>query len=273
MPFTANYHTHTFRCEHASGDCVEYAQVAARSGISILGFSDHTPLPDGNWREMRMSLAQLDDYEAAVQAARAAEPKLRIVLGLECEFKEEYHGWYRDEILGKRDYDYLIAGCHFTPFKNRWVPSFGQLVSAERLRAYANYTIQTMDSGLFDFITHPDIIGCSWSDWNDDLAACAEDICAASVTLQVPLELNSYGLRKPWVDSQKGPRPAYPWEPFWAIAGRHGVRVVLSSDAHQPCDVAAGYDQVAAIRDTFGLIEADLSYIGNSKASLNRPLR
>jgi histidinol-phosphatase (PHP family) len=266
MPFVANYHTHTFRCEHASGDCVEYALEAVAAGITTLGFSDHTPLPDNKWDDMRMAMSQLDEYEAAVSDARIAAPSVRILIGLECEYSRDYHEWYRNEVLGRRGYQYLIAGCHYTPMGGRWVPSFGHLNTAERLRAYTAYTIQTMESGLFAFITHPDIIGTSWSDWNQDLAACANDICAASVALQIPLELNSYGFRKPWVDSQSGQRPAYPWEPFWAIAGRHGVKVVLSSDAHQPCDVAAGYDEVAAIRDQFGLMEADLSQLGVGKS-------
>jgi histidinol-phosphatase (PHP family) len=264
MPFVANYHTHTFRCEHATGDCVEYAREAVAAGIVTLGFSDHTPLPDNKWSDMRMSMAQMEDYEAAVKDARVAQPSLNILLGLECEYRTDLHSWYQDEILGQRGYHYLIAGCHFTPLGTRWISSFGQLQNVELLRAYAAYTIQTMESGLFDFVTHPDIVGTSWDDWNDDLSACANDICAAAASLQMPLEINSYGYRKPWVACRSGQRPAYPWEPFWAIAARHAVKVVLSSDAHQPSDVAAGYDEVAAIRDQFGLLEADLSYIGRS---------
>ncbi len=264
MPFVANYHTHTFRCEHATGDCLDYARVAAAAGLAILGFSDHTPLPDGRWDDMRMSLAQFDEYEAAFAAAQRAFPQMRMLLGLECEFAPEYAGWYRDEILGRRGFDYLIAGCHYTPHDGRWIQSFGRLNTPTYLKAYARYTIQVMETGLFAFITHPDIIGCSYADWNDDLAACAEDICAASAALKVPLEINSYGFRKPWVPSAGGERPAYPWEPFWAIAARHRVQVVLSSDAHQPEDVVAGYDDVAAIRDRFGLVEADLSHLGST---------
>jgi histidinol phosphatase-like PHP family hydrolase len=78
MPFVANYHTHTYRCEHASGDCLDYAKVAAAAGLAILGFSDHTPLPDGRWDDMRMSLAQFDEYEAAFAAAQAAFPNMLV---------------------------------------------------------------------------------------------------------------------------------------------------------------------------------------------------
>jgi histidinol-phosphatase (PHP family) len=266
MPFVANYHTHTFRCDHASGDCIDYARAAQGTGLATLGFSDHTPLPDGRWADMRMSMAQLDEYEAAVALARATYPDLRMLIGLECEFSDAYAGWYRDEVLDRRGYDYLIAGCHYTPHQGRWIPSFGHLDTPALLKSYADYTIRVMESGLFTFITHPDIIGCSWTEWNAETAACAEDICAASAALGVPLELNSYGFRKPWVESAAGRRPAYPWEPFWAIAARHRVQVVLNSDAHRPEDVVAGYDEVAAIRDRFGLVEADLSHLGTAAA-------
>src|ERR1043165_7302841 len=97
MPFSANYHTHTYRCEHASGDCVDYARVAAAAGLEILGFSEHTPLPDGRWEDMRMSAGQRDGYEAAFAGARAAFPQVRMLIGLECEFAQEYAGWDRDE--------------------------------------------------------------------------------------------------------------------------------------------------------------------------------
>ena len=40
----ANYHTHTWRCMHATGTEREYIENAIRGGLKILGFSDHTPM-------------------------------------------------------------------------------------------------------------------------------------------------------------------------------------------------------------------------------------
>ena len=39
----ANYHTHTYRCRHASGTEEEYIYQALDGGLEELGFSDHTP--------------------------------------------------------------------------------------------------------------------------------------------------------------------------------------------------------------------------------------
>ena len=41
----ANYHTHTYRCQHAYGSEREYIEAAIRMGIAELGFSDHVPCP------------------------------------------------------------------------------------------------------------------------------------------------------------------------------------------------------------------------------------
>ncbi len=258
MPFTANYHTHTFRCHHASGDAIDYARIAVAGGCKVLGISDHAPMPDGRWINVRMAMEELDAYEAAISAAQATHPQLTMLVALECEHLDENESFYRDELLGRRGYDYLIGACHYSEIEGAWRSSFEGLSTVAKLQAYAKQCIRTMRSGLFAFIAHPDIIGCSNAEWSEETAACARDICAASAALEVPLELNAYGIRKPWIQTADGKRPTYPWPPFWEIAAEEGALVVLNSDAHRPQDVLAGYDELAAIRDRYGLREADL---------------
>jgi histidinol-phosphatase (PHP family) len=260
--FRANYHTHTFRCGHATGDAPEYAALAAAAGLEVLGFSDHTPLPENRWGGWRMVMAQIDEYEAAVARAAAEQPGLTVLLGMECEWAPDLRAFYEDELLARRGYDYLVGASHLTELDGEWISSFDRLGGSSRaLAAYAAQCVRTMESGLFAFLAHPDIFGNSCRAWNPDTAACARDICVASARLGIPLELNSYGFRKSRVESDDGLRPGYPWPPFWQVAAEHGAQVVLNSDAHHPQDVAANYDDVAALRDRFGLIEADLGYI------------
>ena len=40
-----NFHTHTMRCNHADGTDRAYVEAAIKSGIKVLGFSDHVPYP------------------------------------------------------------------------------------------------------------------------------------------------------------------------------------------------------------------------------------
>ena len=52
----ANYHTHTWRCNHASGSERQYVENALQAGLVVLGFSDHAPyiFPDGYYSTFRM---------------------------------------------------------------------------------------------------------------------------------------------------------------------------------------------------------------------------
>ena len=49
-----NYHTHCYRCRHAHGGVMEYAEEAIRKGLTTLGFSDHLPFPDDRYGGRRM---------------------------------------------------------------------------------------------------------------------------------------------------------------------------------------------------------------------------
>ena len=68
----ANYHTHTWRCHHASGTEREYVEAAIRGGLKILGFSDHTPqiYPDGYVNHTKMLPEQLEDYVNVILALK-----------------------------------------------------------------------------------------------------------------------------------------------------------------------------------------------------------
>ena len=253
-----NYHTHTYRCQHAKGDCVDYARVASELGMEVLGFSDHTPLPDGRWSGVRMAMKQLDEYERAVADAREAYPDLRVLLGMECEYSQEFHAFFEDELLGRRGYDYLIGAGHYIGIDDSWYGSFDNAVAPENLRLYVDQVIATMECGLFAFIAHPDVYGCCNHVWNEDCAAAARDICQASVAAGVPLELNGYGLRKPWIDTPDGKRAMYPWEPFWEIAAEERVRMIINSDAHRPEHVGHGQAELGPWVRRLGLEIFDL---------------
>jgi histidinol-phosphatase (PHP family) len=258
MPYRASCHTHTYRCQHASGDVGDYAAAARAGNCPILGVSDHAPTIDNRWPGWRMALGELDDYEAAVRLARRNFPDLTILLGLECEWLPEFDGFLRDELLGRRGYDYLIGSCHITPVDGRELSSFNGLLDAAALSAYAKLMIRTMESGLFAFIAHPDAFAAGYLNWDEDAAACARDIATAAANLGVALELNGYGIRKPAVIDDHGIRPAYPWRPFWEMAAACGATVSLNSDAHRPEDTLANYDDLEAIRVACGLVEAPL---------------
>ena len=64
-----NYHSHTYRCKHATGEVVEFVKAASKAGLKIFGVTDHVPFPDDRWLDVRMPYEDLDDYVEAGLAA------------------------------------------------------------------------------------------------------------------------------------------------------------------------------------------------------------
>ena len=257
-----NLHSHTYRCKHATGDVIDYVRAAEKAGARVYGVSDHAPMPDGRHSGVRMAMSELDGYQQAVQDVRAAFRGLRIFLALECEDFPEYRGFYREEILGRRGFDYLIGAAHYTPFEGEWQNSYQGLDRSDRLRAYSDHLCTMMETGLYTFIAHPDIFGCSNDLWTENLTACSRDILAAAESSGVPLEVNGGGFRKSPARTPLGTRPQYPWLPFWELAADYDISVVCNSDAHRPEDALANLADTLAVVQQCGLQLADLSTLG-----------
>ena len=109
-----NYHTHTTRCMHATGDDEDYVLSAIKGGYRILGFSDHTP-----WKyrtdyvaDMRMLPEELPGYVESLKTLREKyHDRIDIRIGLECEYFPQYIHWLKEQIK-KYQLDYIIFGNH-----------------------------------------------------------------------------------------------------------------------------------------------------------------
>ena len=81
-------------------------------------------MPDGRHSDVRMDMDELDGYEQAVRDAQTAFPEITVLLALECEDFPENRAFYREEILGRREFDYLVGAAHYTPFEGAWHNSY-----------------------------------------------------------------------------------------------------------------------------------------------------
>ena len=257
-----NFHTHTYRCKHAKGDVADYCTVAVDLGMETLGFSDHTAHPDDRWLGVRMPYADLDDYVAAIDNGRRDYPQLNILKGMECEYVPAFRSFYEDELLGGREFDYLVGAAHYFPDGDDWAGTYGGTKDARTLRAYADYTIEMMETGLFEFIAHPDLFGNCYATFDADARACSRDILVAARACEVGMEINALGLRKQAKKKQDDPYPLYPWLPFWELAAECDAPVIVNSDAHRPEDLQGRTGDAQEIRLRFGLREMDIDGIG-----------
>lgn len=253
-----NYHTHTYRCKHADGDVYDYASEAVKRGMDVLGMSDHCPLPDRRWSHVRMDIEQLPDYERAIELAQRRFPELRIVKGLECEWIPEFRSFYEETFLKDNRFEYLICGIHWFPSDGEW-KGLGQL-DAQSLRSIFRYAVEAMETGLFLFLAHPDNFGIGYREWDDNCTAFSKDLLEAAEALNMPLEINGYGMRKSPVTTADGKeRWKYPLYPFWELASDYDIKVVCNSDAHKPYDVNRSIDSGIRIARQYELEVIDFA--------------
>ena len=235
-----NYHSHTWRCQHAGGTEEEYVRQAIETGFSVLGFADHSPWPYASdfVSDMRMRLDQFADYERTVRglAARYAD-QIHVPLGLECESFPMYFGWLAD--FKAEHLDYVIMGNHydFTDEGDHDVLSdaggfyFGRCTTSAQIRRYADRTIAGMRTGLFDYVAHPDLFCHTYATFDDDCRAISRDLCAAAEALDIPLEYNLLGVQHAQHDHND--LLGYPCARFWEVASDYNIKAIIGFDAHQ----------------------------------------
>ncbi len=249
-----NYHTHTARCRHASGTERNYIEIALAAGITNIGFSEHVPLrfPDGHESGHRMLMAEAKDYMNTLRTLREEyRDRANILIGFEVEY---YPLYFKDTLQYVKDLgaEYLILGQHYIDNESCYDHSTYAL--SDNVKDFCEYTdcvIAAMKTGVFTYVAHPDVF--SFTGDPDIYEREMSRICKAAKELNVPLEINFYGIRS-------GRR--YPDERFWEIAGKYGAPVTFGLDAHD--EPAAG--DVASLPRAMELVEKyNLNYIGAPK--------
>ncbi len=221
----ANYHTHTWRCQHANGEDREYVEAAIRAGYQTLGFSDHCPwvYPNGYESGMRMSLSEVDGYFASLERLRGEyRDDIRILIGFEAEYIRPLMQ-AQDKFLSDYPVDYMILGQHFVGEEGDGAYMGYPTERGELLCEYVDLCIEGMKSGRYRYLAHPDLIY-----FTGDRGLYSQEmrrLCEAMKELDRPLEINILGL----ATGRNYPNPA-----FWEIARSVGNRVVIGMDAHSP---------------------------------------
>lgn len=221
----ANYHTHTTRCQHASGTDREYVETAIKAGYQVLGFADHCPwvYPNDYVSNIRMTSSEVDGYFASLEGLREEyKNDIQLVIGFEAEYIPVLME-AQDKFLGDYPLDYMILGQHFVGEEQGGNYAGAPTKSIEILRGYVDLCIEGMKSGRYRYLAHPDLIY-----YTGDTEIYEREIrrlCEAMKEMDAILEMNILGLAI---------NRNYPDSRFWRIAKETGNRVILGVDAHSP---------------------------------------
>ena len=224
----ANYHTHTYRCHHASGTEREYIEKAIAEGLTVMGFSDHVPMPfpDGHQSGFRIRIEELEDYVRTLEALREEyRDRIQILIGFEAEY---YPAYFEDmlRLLEPYDYDYMILGQHF--IDNETAPYNATPMTAEdALCRYVDQVLEGLSTGKYTYLAHPDVYNFVGDEAIYEYHM--RRLCEGCRQMNIPIEVNLLGLM--------GGRH-YPSDRFFRIAGEVGNKAIIGCDAHHTKDVA-----------------------------------
>lgn len=246
-----NFHTHTYRCNHAEGAEREYIEAAIAVGIKEMGFSDHAPWIDptlGTEREYVVRYAEVENYISTVRALREEyRDRITIHLGFEAE-----HLIVDPDEMRSFGAEYLILGQHFVRgtdgrYAHVSLPKYAHLIAT-----YVDSVVAGIRSGYYTYVAHPDVFNPAEVDplvYQKEMMR----ICEASAETGVPLELNFLGIRQ---------GRYYPTEAFWRMVGETKAPVTFGLDAHLPPHAA----DTESLPRALSLVEKyGLNYIGKPR--------
>jgi histidinol-phosphatase (PHP family) len=258
-----DYHIHLRPDERASTPAERYFTTAnvdryivqaGELGIDELGVSEHVYRFQQSlsvWQHPFWRENARDDLDAYCSFVREGTD---LRLGIEADFVPGAEDRMAN-LLEDRDFDYVIGSVHF--LRDHAVDMDDYSVwdqghtSEEIWRRYFETLGEAARSGLFDILAHPDLVKV----WGRERPAPAGDprryyelAIDGIAESGVAVEVSTAGLRK-------RAREIYPAPAFLQMCLEAGAPVALSSDAHVPADVGAGYDQALELLESLGVTE------------------
>lgn len=229
-------HMHTPLCKHAVGDPEDYAATAWQRGLKGIIVTCHNPYDAGMATWMRMREDQFDDYMATVERARQQWlGRIDVRLGIESDYLPGREAWL-EAFHRSADFNHVLGSVHpqLEDYRERYF--HGDHVAFQR--GYFDHLAMAAETGLFDTISHPDIVKIiEPEEWKlervlDSIYNALDRIAAAGTAM----ELNTSGVNKAFPEMNPG------LTMLKAMRERN-IPVVIGGDAHQPERVGANFEE------------------------------
>ncbi len=243
---------------HTQANAERYRAAAEERGIAELGVSEHVyrfAQALEVWRHPFWETYAHDDLDAYCGFVRE-QTDLR--LGIEADFVPGAEDRMAN-LLEARDFDYVLGSVHFmrdgaVDMDDYSVWDSSRARSAEEVwMRYFQAIADAARSGLFDIAAHPDLVKIWGSEHpqrtpKGDLRRYYEPAVEGIAEAGIAVEVSTAGLRKPVGE-------LYPARAFLEMCVEARIPVALSSDAHRPEDIGAGYERALEELDALGVRE------------------
>ncbi len=257
---TIDLHTHT-HYSHGANSPADMFAAAQTKGITLYGFSEHSPRPLGYDypKEYREHLTQhMPDYAREVHDLQKQYPG-QVLFGLETDWMDAEESFIRTAITAY-PYDYLLGSVHFL---GTWgfdadPADWANLSDEACAQHYSHYftsLTRMIRSGFFQIAAHLDIIKIfsaerfhAWCNHSDNFEMVRTGLLALKEN-NMALEISSAGIRKLC-------KEIYPCPRILAAARDLNIPITFASDAHATQDVGRDFARLESYAKAFGYTQS-----------------
>lgn len=257
-----NLHSHTQFCD-GRASMAEMAEAAFQAGFKEWGISPHSPICCESGCNMKKDIVP-EFIREATRLKELYKGRMKILTGMEIDYISSNFGpnidYFRSLPL-----DYRIGSVHFVRtrdgcpidcdgpadrFLRHLESDFGGDLRYV-VDSYFDMQMEMLEQGGFDILGHLDKIGDNGSAADPELenypwyADLVEKVIAKAVEKEVFIEINT---KKHPVSGR-----FFPNIKWWPLLKRYKARVIISTDAHYPDKVSAGYSDALSLLSLHGI--------------------
>lgn len=232
-----DYHSHTTRCGHATGEMEEYVVKAVEAGLLEFGVSDHSPwMLQKLGQRLAMDWEQLPGYVAEVRRLQekynrdGEDGGFRVRLGMEMDFIPCRLDAAR-EVIKKYPWDYVLGSVHNAGLgllgDSYWSGILDKYPAEDVCDYYFHLVGEMVRERYCDVIGHLDVPRRFGVKPKAGLMKWIEPLIPAIRAAEIVVEINTSGRDYDIAQPMPG------WEVIEALVAG-GVTLTLGSDAHAP---------------------------------------
>ena len=260
MLIPGDYHTHSYRCNHAIGELEEYIQRATQLSLPEVGLSDHFPmylLPE-QFHKYAMDKNLLDEYILETKTLRNQYlSQILIKHAFEMDYHTAVFPKYKAAIKPiLPELDYIIGSIHGIAWNDYVIPITGTFLFPDNFITndtdslfleYYQELYKLVKTDFYDILGHFDVIKKLNIPINEH-AIVWESVLKVLDALEsssMAVEINTSGLRK---QNELYPAPMIIQE----LIDRN-IPLILGSDAHNPEHVGYAFEDTITFLRKKGL--------------------
>ena len=240
----ADFHMHTVFCD-GKNTPEEMVLRGMEMGLSVIGFSVHSPLWEGcSWA---ISTEKVADYRKEIERLRVKyADRIRVYCGIEKDYMTDFP---------TDDFDYVIGSVHHIPCEggdiavdssakvawdgiNRYFNGDKYAYAEEYFRMVGEIVEKTGADliGHFDLLTKFCDCGLDFDPQNPRYVAAWQAAADKLLKTGVPFEINTGAISRGY---RKTP---YPAPDIMRYLAEHGGKAVITSDSHSTDGLGCAYE-------------------------------